>query len=142
MNRTTLVVVAKNMMLLAALALPLFFALVWLQALFNRGEGATDVGGAVEAGGVYYLANVVPVTLGGLIHQVLWVLLPRGWSQARRRIVAFASSPLIPLAVLLSWGGSAAHLMGLAMPMVLALAAYALVLRLPPDGPAEERRND
>ncbi len=131
MNRMALVVAAKNMTLLIALALPVFFAMVWLQAFVRQVAGAADVGYAIETGGVYYVANVVPVLAGGLVHQLLWLLFPRDWSRTRRRLAAFVCAPVIPLAVLFSWGGSGARLLPYVVPMILALALYVIMIRSP-----------
>ena len=56
MNRTVLTVVVKNLALLSFVAMPVFFILVWLQALFGQAFVATDLGDSVDTGSGYYLA--------------------------------------------------------------------------------------
>jgi len=129
MNREVLGTALKNLALLALVAMPLFFVLVWLQALLRSATGARDLGYVLETGGVYYLTNLVPVLVGGAVHQILWILLPRQWPNARRKAVALVLTPVIPLAVLLSWGGPAESLMRFTVPMVLALGIYVLLMR-------------
>lgn len=131
MNKTALSTVIRNLALLALVVLPLFFVLVWAQALFARAADATNLGYVLETGSVYYLTNVVPVLLGGLIHQVIWLLLPNAWPGRRRRMVALLLAPVIPMAVLVSWGGPAGSLLSFAVPMALALAVHVLLMRGP-----------
>lgn len=131
MNKSALTTALKNLALLALVVMPLFFVLVWVQALLGRATGATDLGYVAETGGVYYLTNVAPVLLGGIIHQVIWLVLPNEWPSARRRAVAFLTAPVIPIAALLSWGGPASSFLPFAVPMLLAFAVYVLLLRGP-----------
>lgn len=131
MNKSAVTTVVKNLALLALVAMPLFFALTWIQGLVGRAAGATDLGYVAEAGGVYYLSNLIPVLVGGLIHQVFWLVLPRAWPITRRRIMALLLAPLIPVAVLLAWGGSAEGLLNFAVPMLVTLVVYVLLIRLP-----------
>lgn len=131
MNGEVLKAALKNLTLLALVAMPMFFLLVWIQALLGRATGATDLGYVIETGGVYYLTNLIPVLVGGLVHQAIWLALPGEWSKLVRRIVALLLTPLIPIAVLISWGGPAGSLTTFAIPMVLALAVYILLMRSP-----------
>lgn len=129
MNRNTMTTALKNLALLALVAMPLFFLLVWIEALLGNAMGARDRSYVLETGGVYYLTNVLPVLVGGAVHQALWLALPRKWTAGRRKAVALLLTPVIPLAVLVSWGGPAESLLRFAIPMVLALTTYVLLMR-------------
>jgi hypothetical protein len=131
MNTSVVTTVGKNLALLALVAMPLFFVLTWIQGLLGQAARATDLGYVAETGGVYYLSNLIPVLVGGLIHQIFWLVLPRTWPSARRRIVALLLAPVIPVAVLLAWGGSAGSLLYFAVPMLVTLVVYVLLIRLP-----------
>lgn len=136
MSRTILRTVLKNLALLALVAMPLFFVLVWVQVLLGRAAGATDLGSVMETGGVYYLTNLAPVLLAGLIHQVMWLVLPKDWPNAIRRVVALLLASVIPIAVVVSWGGPARSLLNFAVPMIVALAVYVFLMRGSPSEPA------
>lgn len=131
MSRQVLNTALTNLVLLVLVAMPLFFLLVWIQSLLGQVAGATDVGYVIETGGVYYLTNLLPVLVGGLVHQAVWLALPGEWLKIVRRIVALLFTPLIPIVVLLSWGGPAESLAALSVPMVLALAVYVFLMRSP-----------
>ncbi len=96
MNKTILTTALENLALLVLVAMPLFFALLWVRALVAGVEGATDLGGVAEMGVFSYLAIVVPVLVGGLIHHVIWFVLPMAWPGARRRLVALFLAAVYP----------------------------------------------
>ena len=100
MIRTVVVTALKNLGWLVVVALPLFFLLTWVQALVAGAEGSRDLGYVLETGAVYYLTNLPPVLVGGVIHQVIWLVLPRAWPRTRRMIMALVVAPLIPITVL------------------------------------------
>ena len=105
MNTANVKTVLMNLALLALVATPVFFLLVWIQGLTTGAEGSGDFGYVVTTGAVYYLNNIIPILVGGLVHQVIWVSLPEGWSSSRAKLVALLVSPVIPLAVWIAWGG-------------------------------------
>lgn len=129
MNKATLLTALKNLGWLVLVALPVFFLLVWLQALVGRAEGSRDLGYALETGGFYYLASVLYVLLGGLVHQVLVFLLPASSSPPRRRVIALLLTPVVPLALVP--GGGLGTLLEFLIPTVLALATYGVLMRIP-----------
>lgn len=133
MNRQTMVTGLRNVVLLVLIAMPLFFMLVWFQALLQGTAGGKDLRYVLETGGVYYLNNVLPVLAGGLLHQAAWFALPQGWPVGRRRLIAFILALIIPLGVVVAWGGPASSLMDFAVPIVLSTALYVLLMK-PPGG--------
>ncbi|MDX2207389.1 MAG: hypothetical protein SFU57_07080 [Gemmatimonadales bacterium] len=120
----------KNMGRLALVALPVFFLLVWVQALLGGAARGRDLGYILETGGFYYLASVLYVLLGGLVHQLLVLCLLRtGFRRARPRVVALLLSPVIPLA--LSLGGGLRTVQEFLIPTSVALAIYVFLMKLP-----------
>lgn len=95
----------------AGIFLPVFFAVVPLEGL---ARGA-DLSGGFKAHfgfALYlYVAFVVPVILGSLVHTVSLLMIPDTWPKARRRIAAIALSPLLPATVLLIGGLSGSALL-------------------------------
>jgi hypothetical protein len=88
------------------------------------------LGNVAQTGAVYFLANVIAVVVGGVIHQVIWLNMPRRWSLLTRRVAAlFGALVIIPAAVLVAWGGAASSLIPFALPMVVALLAYVILAR-------------
>lgn len=138
MNWNSLTTALKNLALLVFLAMPLFFLFVWIQALLRNGTAARDLGYVLETGGVYYLTNLLPVLIGGAVHQVFWLALPRKWPDGGRKAVALLLTPVIPLAIWILWGGPAGSLLSFAVPMILALITYVFMMRqiMPEPAPA------
>lgn len=120
-----------NLLLLALVATPIFFFLVWAQGLITGAEGSTEVGYVLTTGAVYYLNNLIPILIGGLVHQIVWVCLPQGWSSSKTRAVALVLAPVIPVAVWVAWGGPARSLLHFVVPMALALLVYVFLMRTP-----------
>lgn len=131
MKKITWIKVLKNLALLAFVVTPVFFVLVWIQALFQQASGVTDLGYVLETGGVYYLSNLIPVLVGGIIHQLLLLVLPGEWTNTRIRSIAFLLAFVIPITVWLSWGGPVSSFLNFAVPMSLALVIYVLLIRIP-----------
>lgn len=131
MNRRSTATVLQNLTLLALVAMPSFFVLVWIQALLTAGTRATDLGDVIETGGFYYLANLLPVLVGGVVHQITWLALSQAWPTAKRRIVALLLAPVIPVTLLLFWGGRVVDLLYFGVPMFVALGVYVLLLKIP-----------
>ncbi|MAO63621.1 MAG: hypothetical protein CL666_01340 [Balneola sp.] len=131
MRRIVWIKVLKNLVLLALVVLPIFFVFVWIQSLLQQATGATEIAYVMETGGVYYLSNVIPVLVGGLIHQLLLTFLPRELESTKYRIVAFFLTLIIPMVVWLLWGGPVKSFLLFAVPMILALGVYALLIRIP-----------
>jgi hypothetical protein len=130
MPKRLIVTALRNIAVLVLVAMPLFFLLTWLQALVTRTLDADALANAAETGAVYFLANAVAIVIGGVIHQGFWLSMPRGWSLLTRRAAALvAALVIIPVAVLVAWGGSASNLLPFAVPMVLALLAYVILSR-------------
>ena len=139
MTKTVLLTGLKNLGWLGLVAFPAYFLLVWIQVLINGAEGSRDLGYALETGGFYYLAYVMYVLLGGLVHQILLLFLPRSWSPSQRRGAAVLLTPVIPLLMILL-GESAQTIAEFLIPIILTLVIYGLLIRLPATehGPAQE----
>lgn len=119
--------IVKNLAILVFIVMPLFFLMGWLYALISN----TDFRYIIETGIVYYLYNVVPVIIGGAIHQLILVTLPKDWTEVKFRIIALLSSPLIPIAIWIAWGGEAKNLIPFAVPIILVLIVYVFLMRKP-----------
>jgi hypothetical protein len=139
MTKAALLTALKNLGWLALVAFPAFFLLVWIQALIGGAEGSRDLGYVLETGGFYYLAYVMYVLLGGLVHQISLLFLPRSWSPSQRRGAAVLLTPVIPLLLILlgEWAHTIAEFL---IPIILTLVIYGLLIRLPApqQGPAQE----
>lgn len=137
MNRLKIKPAAVNVVILAGVALPVLFVLVWLQALVTSGGTPESFRSALTTAGVYYIANFIPVCIGGFAHQLIWLSLPRAWSGFARRLTAFVSTPLIPVAVVVAWGGPIVRLAPIWIPIVMSLALYVVLLRPSEEAQAE-----
>lgn len=120
----------KNLALLALIALPLFFLLAWIGDLIRGADWSRDSGYALGTVALFYLVSIVWVLLGGLVHQLVLIILPRTWSARWRRLVAVASTPIIP-AVLLLFGGAVWAVPSYSLPALISMVVYALLIRLP-----------
>ena len=129
MNRQMMVIGIRNLVLLVVIVMPLFFMLVWLQTLSQGTTGGKDVRYVLETGGVYYLNNVLPVLAGGVLHQAIWFALPQDWPVGRRRLIAFSLALIIPLSVVVAWGGPASNLVAFVVPIVLSTTLYVLLMK-------------
>ncbi len=135
MNRETIMLILRNLAVLALAVFPLCFLLAWLQGLITGMPDTHRIGYMLETGAFYFFSYLGPVLLGGVVHQAMLLMLPRGWPAVRRRLVGALLSVVIPGTVVLL-GQPPDVLAWLILPMVLALVVYALLLRLPPTGPA------
>lgn len=98
--------------------------------MIRGADWSRDLGYALGTVGFFYLVSLVWVLLGGLVHQLLLIILPRTWPARWRRLVAVASTPIIPL-VLILFGGSVWAVPSYWLPAVISLVVYALLIRLP-----------
>lgn len=111
--------------------LPVFFAVAPIEGL---ARGA-DLSGGFKAHfgfALYlYVAFVVPVILGSLVHTVFLLMIPATWPRPRQRVAAIALSPLLPATVLVIGGLSgSALLLERIMATAVATIAYGLLSRM------------
>jgi hypothetical protein len=127
----------QNLAILVFGALPLTIALVWLETLiapldWMKGiDGGGSVGDYVVGFLFWMIVLVIPVLVGGVVHQLLIALVPASWSPAQRRLAILLTSPvilaaLVPLStgnpgLLFSWRGL--------IPIGIALVCYGLTAR-------------
>lgn len=128
--KPTWLTLLKNLALLALIASPIFFLLAWIRDLIHGVDWSQDLGYALGTVGFFYLVSIVWVLLGGLVHQLLLIVLPSTWPPRQRRIVAVASTPIIPL-VLILFGGPVWTVSSYWLPAVISLVVYAMLIRLP-----------
>ncbi|HZJ56481.1 MAG TPA: hypothetical protein VFD38_20220, partial [Myxococcaceae bacterium] len=126
-RRTVPSEVVRNIELLVGVALPLFLTGVWLQDhLTGSGHWARPI----ESGFFEWLSLVPLLAFLGLLHSVAvaWVagLLPRAASRTVVLVLALLMVPLLVLA-----GRPVEMLARYAVPLLVALAVYALASRIP-----------
>jgi RHS repeat-associated protein len=121
----------RNVTMLMLIAFPLLFLAAWVQGLVARAPGSNDMARAFETGAFYYLGNFIPVLIGGLAHNAMIAALPVRWPELGKRLVAFCLSIIVPVTALVAWGGPATSLAPLSIPLLIALAVYAMLLRFP-----------
>lgn len=134
MNKKMFLIALKNVVWLVLGVLPVFFVLLWLQTLIVGMQESRELVSVLQAGVFFYLSIVIPVLIGGVVHQILLVAVSKVWAEITEvwfRIVALLISPLIPVAVWLSWGGEAKHLLPFTIPMILVLIVYVFLMRKP-----------
>lgn len=130
MNKSLMKTGIWNLGLLALVILPLVLVLVWMQALVTGSGGARRLADAFATGAFYYLVYIGGVLAGGLVHQVLLVVLPRTLSKVGLRILAALLAGTVPLGVI-ALGERPGTLLEFGLPVILGLAVYAMALRLP-----------
>jgi hypothetical protein len=123
-------------MLLAFVALPSTLALIGLQGMVEVRHIAVPGSDELTTVAFYYLVAILPVVLAGIAHQWLWINLPATWGLWRRRTLAFACAPIIPLAVWLFWRGDLQMIRWFAWPIALGLLLYVIIMQ-PPERSAD-----
>jgi hypothetical protein len=84
---------------------------------------------------VFYATAVIPLLAGGLLHQVLLLLMPTRWPRRRLRLASVALSPTVPAFLVAATGGAVLFMLPLSLPLSVLL--YSLAVRLPDRGPPE-----
>lgn len=121
----------RNLALLVFGALPLALLVGWIIASvapvpWLEVEQNASAGEFVESFLLWFLFLVVPVLLGGAIHQVLLGLIPPGWAPTRRRVAIMVTSPVVMVMLALLNTGSPALLFSwrVLVPIGVALLFY------------------
>jgi hypothetical protein len=127
--------VVYNLLLLSVLVLPLGIGLGWLvtvvfpPAWLDR-EGVKSQSGLAAGFIFWYLVLVLPVIVGGALHQALLKALPPDWSARRGRAVAIATSPVVlVVAALVGRNPDVWTSPQLLMVVAVCLATYALLAK-------------
>jgi hypothetical protein len=121
--------VARNLIALGLVAFPLFFLAVWARALIVGTPYAQNLAYVVGNGIFYYLAYLLPLLAGGMIHQlVLLSYVKKGGGT--RRAFAILMSPVVLLAISAA-GQPLNQLRPFTIPIVLSLLVYSLLIQLP-----------
>jgi hypothetical protein len=119
-----------NLLLLAAGVVPAWIILMGVLALLIDGAQGGDLHLAAL---FYFIVLIIPVLLGGMVHQLLLLAIPRHWPALRKRLIGVAISGItIPSALLLT--GTDPQLLAAPLvwvPLVAVLLAYGWILRLP-----------
>lgn len=130
-------VALRNLAILVFGALPLGIALVWLESLIvplDWMEGVERGGSVGEyATGLLFwlLVLLIPVLLGGIVHQLLVGLIPASWAPIQRRLAILLTSPVILVMLVLLSTGSPELLLswrGL-IPIGIALLFYGMLAK-------------
>lgn len=130
MRRPSIKTVVVNLLILLLGALPLTFLLIWVGNLILGYYAEVNIVNAIASGYLYTVVYLLPVALGGIVHQALVYALPRSWTPSTHRVAAVALTAVIPL-TLLALGQPAEVVGWFAVPMGLSLLAYGLLMRLP-----------
>ncbi len=120
---------AWNLALLLMGILPLFFLLAWLQVTLQGGQGSREPAYMLETGTFYYVSFIGPVAIGGVLYQILLIVLQATSHRPVRRGLAVLLTPIIPASVVLL-GQPAYVLLWFALPLAASLIVYGLGVRL------------
>ncbi|HEX8361044.1 MAG TPA: hypothetical protein VF613_13095 [Longimicrobium sp.] len=124
----------RNLAILVFGALPLVIALVWLETLIAPLDWMKGIDSQGSTGDYavallfWMLVLVIPVLMGGVIHQLLIGLIPNSWAPAQQRLAILLTSPVILAVFALLSTGSPGLLFswrGL-IPIGIALLCYGL----------------
>ncbi len=129
MNQKTLIRILKNLGKLLFIALPCFFLFIWMQAIINESQSRFEFGYILEIGAFYYLAVILWVALGGLIHSLVIEVLPQSWGQKIRRIAVFGFSPIIPISLII-FSARIETITEYLIPIILMLSIYSALYKL------------
>ena len=117
----------RNIELLVGVVLPLFLAGVWVQ---DQLTGSGHWAHPIESGFFEWLSLIPLLALVGLLHSVGLVVLAAVWPRAANRgTVVLGSVVLVPLLALA--GRPLEVLTRYVFPLAVALAVYALAIRIP-----------
>lgn len=119
----------KNLAALVLLALPVAVVGIALQQV-ARGV-APSVSWIGDMAGVFVVA-ALPVSIGGVLHQVISLRLPTRWTSRLRRTTAIVLSPTVLLVIVLMLEWSV--LFEFWLPTLLGGAVYCALLELPDAG--------
>ncbi len=134
MVRARAKVAMYNMAILLLVALP---AKLLIAAAQDLGHGPNSFGKYLEYGAFYYLVDIGPFLLGGLLHQLLWFFLSRTPLGLGARILAYLASPVIPIMSFLLWQADLrTAIRAFALPIAIAMALYVILLKPFPSGDA------
>jgi hypothetical protein len=118
----------RNVLLVLALAYPIWFAVTWLGIGLEDGPQAQWY----AAFAYYLLVLAVPLVVGSMAHQMVLAAIPSEWTRVQRRSFAIGTSCIV-LVALWALGTPAAILFshGFFLPMCAGLIVYGIGIRLP-----------
>jgi hypothetical protein len=91
-----------NLLILLLVALPLAILLGWLAFVIfppdwmKSGGWPKSLTNGLWGFVFWYLILVLPIGLGGLVHQAILGIIPNTWSAGVKRIAILVSAPLVP----------------------------------------------
>lgn len=125
-----------NLAVLLAGAIPLAIITAWIEGLIHPVEWKRDVIQVTEVSEVlsaflfWYLVLIVPVLIGGILHQVLLRFLPMPHGATGQRIALLLSTPIVLLGFLVVGNSPGGMLVGRAIaPIIIALLGYGMLVR-------------
>ena len=116
----------RNLAILDFVALPVATVCLVLNEFLLTGD--TQVSSVFDLG-LPVIVAILPLTFGGVIHQMIVLNLPRNWSARRRRLVSIATSPIVVSPLLLIFEIS--YFFRLTLPLLVGFAVYNVLVRLP-----------
>ncbi len=124
--------VGRNILLGALVFLPVFLVSasfeVWLRGGEQEAEFAYHLGGSL----IVFIAFLLPVVAGSVVHSLALLFIPKAWPLKRRRVTAVVLAPLLPVTVLMIGGlGGAAFIWVYFGATIVSTVAYGLTARLP-----------
>lgn len=126
----------RNLVLLVVVALPLAMLAVWAQTLIfppdwmQGSEGGASAGDYLAGFLFWMLILVVPVFLGGCLHQAILYSFPTSWTATRQRLGIICTSPVILVGFLAIGNAHQAFLLPrMFLPVAVALLSYGFLAR-------------
>ena len=119
----------RNVAILAFVALPLaVLSLVVSERIFPGPTRVSSVGDLLTP----FLVALLPISVGGIFHQLLILKVAGRWSDKTRRLMSIASSPIVlgVLLLLVDWE----YLVRLSPGVIVGLVVYNALSRPIPDG--------
>ena len=130
MKMNKLQVSGKNLLKLILIAHPLFFILVWVQALFQGAEGSREISYSIEVGLFYYLGSILYIILAGIIYNVALLFIPSSMNETIIRIIGVILTCLIPLLIIL-FGERYQTIAEFLIPVIIAMFTYGMIVHFP-----------
>src|SRR5688572_22009265 len=125
MRKKAIQSVIVNVVVLLAIAAPVFFVTAWLSGLLIGQVTLSRFSHSLETGGFFYVVNLFYLCVGGLLQQaVVWLVYTLRGGQAGR-VMVFMTSWIIPITTFSLWGGGLwSSMSSFALPWFVALLVY------------------
>ena len=123
-------IILKNLLKLALVAHPIFFILVWIQALIQKAEGSNEILYSLEVGAFYYFGSILYVALSGFIYNLVLLLIPSSLDKLKSRVTTLILTCLIPTLIIL-FGERVQTITEFLVPVVITMCLYGMFITIP-----------